>query len=542
MRGPGSDGALAGWQAYAAAVFDSRWLLGAGASVAIALAIGFRYYDLNHYGFNSDEAVYSGQAAALAGHQDYAKMFGVFRAHPLLVMFIVSLGFRVWGVDDVIPRLITAGAGVLLVVVAGAVTLVVHGRFAAVAAMFLMALSPYPITVSRQMLLDGPMALCFGISLFFMARYVRGERKLDLAAGAAGAGLAFLSKETAILMALAVIVFFLVARDLPFRVGHVALWCAVYGLTILPFPLSLLLSGGSGTTQQFFVWQLFRRPNHPPDFYLSIIPVVGIPLLLLAAVGVGRALARRQAMDVLVLSSALVTIAFFEAWPVKGFQYLLPVMTPAVLLASDGLIGVGKFAAAVLSRLSLPAREPTIWAARAIAVGVACAVLGSGATAVLAAPAPLMLATDSDDTLRSPAIGFTAGTGGLAASRPTGDWIENQTLPSSRFITIGPSFANVIQWYGHRRAVALSVSPNPLRRNPTYEPVINPDQLLRTNTVQYLVYDSYTASRTTFFTAKLLEYVHKYNGVEVFSYYEEARRPDGSAGRAPVVIIYEVHP
>jgi hypothetical protein len=237
-----------------------------------------------------------------------------------------------------------------------------------------------------------------------------------------------------------------------------------------------------------------------------------------------------------------VTIGFFQAWPVKGFQYLLPVMTPAVLLASDGLIGIGEYAAAGLSRLSLGAPRLTSWTARAIGVGVACAVLWGGAANVLAAPATLMLATDSDDTLSQPAVGFTAGTGGLSASRPTGAWIDNHTLPGSRFITIGPSFANVIQWYGHRRAVALSVSPNPLRRNPTYEPVINPDQLLRTNAVQYLVYDSYTASRTQFFTTKLLSYVKKYNGVQVFSYYENARRPDGSLGKAPVVLIYEVHP
>jgi 4-amino-4-deoxy-L-arabinose transferase-like glycosyltransferase len=530
------------WQLRAAAILNSRWLLGVGASTALALAIGFRYFNLNQYGFNSDEAVYSGQAAALAGHQDYAKMFGVFRAHPLLVMFVVSLGFRIWGVDDVIPRLITAAAGVLLVLVAGAVALIVHGRFAAVAAMFMTALSAYPITVSRQMLLDGPMALCFGVSLFFMARYVRSQRKVDLAAGAAGAGLAFLAKETAILMVPAVVVFFLIARDLPFRIHHVTLWGAVYGLTMLPFPLSLMLSGGSGTTQQFFVWQLFRRPNHPPDFYLSIIPVVGIPIVALAVIGAARAIYRRKAMDVLVLSSALVTLAFFQAWPVKGFQYLLPVMTPAVLLASDGLIGLGQAAATLVSRISLDARLPAGWAARGAAIAIACTVLWAGATSVLAAPAPMLLATDSDDTLTQPAYGFTAGTGGLAASRPTGDWIEHHTLDGARFITIGPSFANVIQWYGHRRAVALSVSPNPLRRNPTYEPVVNPDQLLRTNSVQYLVYDSYTASRTEFFTKKLLAYVAKYNGVQVFSYYETARKPDGSMGKVPVVLIYEVHP
>jgi len=36
--------------------------------------------------------------------------------------------------------------------------------------------------------------------------------------------------------------------------------------------------------------------------------------------------------------------------------------------------------------------------------------------AVLAAPAPLMLATDSDDTLTQPAVGFTASVPSFAAA------------------------------------------------------------------------------------------------------------------------------
>jgi hypothetical protein len=510
--------------------------------VVLAIAIGFRFIDLSRYGFNSDEAVYSGQAAALAGHQDYAKMFGVFRAHPLLVMFAVSLGFRAWGVDDVIPRLITASAGVLLVLVAGGVARVVSGRFAAFVAMLVMALSAYPITVSRQMLLDGPMALFFGVSMLFMARYVRSQSKLDLAAGAAGAGLAFLSKETAVLVVPAVYVFFVLARDIPFRIGHVALWTLVYAITILPFPLSLLLGGGSGTGQQFLVWQLLRRPNHGVDFYLTVIPVVGLPVVVLAAVGTVMALWRRKAMDVLVLSLGLVTIGFFQAWPVKGFQYLLPVMTPAVVLASDALVGLGRLAGRALSRAGPGAGATGAWMARLALVSVVGGMLWTGSSTVLAAPAPLILATDSDSSLSQPAVGFTAGTGGLAASRPTGDWIRQHTLAGARFITIGPSFANVIQWYGRRRAVALSVSPNPLHRNPTYEPVINPDKVIRTNAVQYLVYDSYTASRTKFFTDKLMGYVQKYNGVVVFTYKESARLPNGGTRQEPVVVIYEVHP
>jgi hypothetical protein len=109
-------------------------------------------------------------------------------------------------------------------------------------------------------------------------------------------------------------------------------------------------------------------------------------------------------------------------------------------------------------------------------------------------------------------------------------------------LTIGPSFANVIQFYGGRRARALSVSPNPLHRNPTYEPVLNPDLLLRTNAVQYLVYDSYSAARTPFFTKKLMALVKKYHGILVYEDDQPVRGGNGRLTRVPVVRIYAVHP
>ena len=46
-------------------------------------------------------------------------------------------------------------------------------------------------------------------------------------------------------------------------------------------------------------------------------------------------------------------------------------------------------------------------------------------------------------------------------------------------LTLGPSMANIIQYYGHRKTFGLSVSPNPLHRNPAYPPVVNPDFALR---------------------------------------------------------------
>lgn len=519
------------------------WLSAAAAAFIVGVAAAFRLTQLTRFGFNTDEAVYSGQAAALAGNHQFAQMFGVFRAHPLLVHFLVSLAYRVGGINDVAPRVVSALFGIGLVIVIGAVAAVAFGRLSALLAMTFVAVSPYAVTVSRQMLLDGPMAFFAALTMLFLALYVRSPRRSLLYAAAAAAGLAFLSKESAILIIPAVIVFMLLARDVPFRIGEVLVSAVVYLLTIAPFPLALLLAGGRGSAQQFFVWQILRRANHDQAFYLDkVVPSIGLPIIILAVVGLAAALRQRRGIDVLMVSLCAVTIGFFELWPVKGFQYLIPVITPIVILAANGTIllgsALGELSSAILKRPTRAGR----WTVRAAVAGASIAILGAASVTVVAAPAPTLLATDSSDELTQPAYGFVAGTGGLKASRPVGDWIRRYTLQSSRFLTIGPSFANIVQFYGQRRSFALAVSPNPLHRNPTYVPIANPDSDLRSGAIQYLVYDSYTAGRTKFFTQKLMTYVKKYHAVLVFADYEPVRYSNGSTGRVPVVLIYEVHP
>jgi hypothetical protein len=100
--------------------------------------------------------------------------------------------------------------------------------------------------------------------------------------------------------------------------------------------------------------------------------------------------------------------------------------------------------------------------------------------------------------------------------------------------------ANIIQFYGHRRALALSVSPNPLGRNPSYVPVNNPDFALRQGTFQYLVWDTYSAKRSQNFSDKLLAYVKKYHGVAVYTQSVVVDGPDGRRINIPAIIIYEV--
>src|SRR5690348_10484494 len=51
--------------------------------LVLLVAAVLRFWQLDRVGFNSDEAVYSGTAAAIAGNDVMRSMFPIFRAHPL---------------------------------------------------------------------------------------------------------------------------------------------------------------------------------------------------------------------------------------------------------------------------------------------------------------------------------------------------------------------------------------------------------------------------------------------------------------------------
>src|SRR2546428_549174 len=428
-----------------AAFVSSRWVATSAALILItATAALVRFAGLSQIGFNSDEAVYSGQAASIAGFQPYGQLFGVFRAHPLMVQFIVALGYALSGhVSDWLPRAVTASFGVGLALICWGIGMVLRGRFLGFAMGMIAALCPYAVLVSRQMLLDGPMTTFVAATMLMLALWLRTHR---------------------------------------------------------------------------VVW-----------FYAAAA---------MAAVGLASLRWRWQTFDALAISLVLCNVAFFQIWPTKGYEYMLPIVPAVVYLAGRGAMALGELGPSIARPLRLE-RVKWRWAAAA-ALSLALISMAPPAVGVAASPrqaASAAIATDSDITVPgTTARTFLAGTGGLQASRPSGEWVRSHTLPSARFLTIGPSFANVIQFYGQRKALALSVSSNPLHRNPQYEPVLNPDAAIRSGSIQYLVYDSYSASRSPFFAKRMMSYVNKFRGVAVFSF-----REDGPNEPADVV-IYEVHP
>jgi hypothetical protein len=383
---------------------------------------------------------------------------------------------------------------------------------------------PYHVIVTRQVLLDGPMTFFTTVTLYLVARFAATERPIFLAAAGTSLGLVFLAKETGFVVAASVYAFLALSPQIRVRIRDLALSVFCLLMIMMSYPISLKLAGGGASEKAggYLIWQLFRRPNHGWEFYWAVVPPAVGPLLIGAA-GLGLWLLRRERTwrETLLVSWIVVPIVVFQLWPVKGFQYLLPA-APAL---------------AILAALTLTRWQAGGWTSRVAGRGSGSLRLSAVAIVALTLLVPSWQAVQP-----STATEFLAGSGGIPGGRETGLWIREHVPQDAMFLAVGPSMANIIQFYGHRKAYGLSVSPNPLHRNPSYEAVRNPDNLIRTSELQYLVYDTFSAARSPFFGAKLMTYVEKYHGRQVHAETVTVTKSDGSTETQPVIIIYEVRP
>ena len=255
--------------------------------LAIALGAGlfFRIWQIDAMGFNTDEAVYAGQAAAIARVPGLMDIFPVFRAHPLLFQFLLSLVYRIH-FSDVLGRILAVAFGLGTILITYKLGKLLYSRLPGALAALFLALMPYHVIVSRQVLLDGPMTFFATLTLYMLARFAKTQRPVWLYAVGVSMGLTVLSKETSIVLVGGIFVFLALAPEIHTRIRDLIISIAIMGLVIAPFPLSVILAGSSSTGRNYLVWQLFRRPNHPWEFYFTIVPpALGILVVITAIAG-----------------------------------------------------------------------------------------------------------------------------------------------------------------------------------------------------------------------------------------------------------------
>ena len=495
-----------------------RWI---GIIIVVTVAVGLRVWGLNQLGYNTDEAVYAGQAAAIAKDPTLKDIFPIFRAHPLLFQFVLALVFQ-FGVNDLAGRLAAVAISLATVYLVYRVGTILYGQKPGLLAGLFLALMPYHVVVSRQVLLDGPLVFCSTLVIYFLARFAMTERPAWLYLTGVGMGLTFLAKETGIIMLGAIYAFLAISHEIRVRIKDMVLSTIFLALMIVPFPLSLLLAGGTKSGKNYLVWQLFRRPNHPWDFYPTTVPIsIGLLVIVAALLGLWFLRHERSWRERLLLCWIVVPAAFFQIWPTKGFQYLLPIAPPIAVLAGRAIARWWpedfSFSGIRISRALI----------KTTTVGII-------ALSLLLSSIQLITPATSGT--------FVAGTGGVPGGREAGQWIAANIPAGATFMTVGPSMANILQFYGHRKAYGLSVSPNPLRRNPSYPPILNPDMQIRNGEIQYVVWDSYSAERSSFFSDGLLRFAKRYHGRVIHTQFVKVALSDGTTVDKPVIIIYEVRP
>ena len=521
----------------------------------IIVAVSTRLWGIGDVGFNSDESVYSGQAANLAGYQEFSEHFSIFRAHPLLFQFFASLVFERFGVVDIFARLVSVVFSTSTVYVTYILGSKIYNTNVGLASSFILSVIPYHISVSRLAIVDAPYAFFYSLTLFFIVKYVteipnkqntlnnvkytyRGKKIFDntrnikylkdqslkflrnnatnnlwlYAIGICG-GLTFLSKEVGALALISTLVYLRFKHKL--GIVKILLLVVIFLITISPHLILLTIRDEASQNAGLYTsWQLTRPPNHPPSFYPIILQnSLGIILsgLCILATVYGIKSKKERASTVLLLTWIAIPLLFFQLWPTKGFYYILPLIPAFVILGTSFL-----FTPFMMN-------------------------LRHNKKIILFLIILIPFTTSSGISLLFPSNGNTiylAGSGGLPFAREAAQWIKENTPEGSVFMTIGPSMGNVIKFYANRDTLAISINPNPALHNPSYEPIINPDQMIKSGQINYIVYDMFSAARTQHFAEKVLHHANKFNGTLVYEDYKTYKNQYGETVTEPAILIY----
>jgi hypothetical protein len=343
-------------------------LVGSGAPLlcaVIGLAAFLRLWNLGGVGFRGDEAVYAGQSAVLAGAESMRRHFILVsrgNSNFLLYQQVVALVYRAAGISDVAARVVAALCSTLTVPVAFAIAKLLYGRRVALYAALLLALSSYAVALGRLALLDSMVTLLFSLGILFLVKWEQTSSRLYLCAFAAAAAFTIQAKLIGSLLVVVFGLYLLLGRGWRALTLRDALLAAGV-FTVCLTPVILQLAASSREFAEFLSTSSHRVSKVPWYYYVrTLVRYEGAVVVALWAVGIVAAVVRRSRADLLPLLWIAVIGGFYQLYPLKAFNYLLPIV-PALSLLAGRLLG--SLSLRLLPRAALAA---------ALAVGlIACA-------------------------------------------------------------------------------------------------------------------------------------------------------------------------
>lgn len=480
----------------------------------IALASIVRLWDLGGVGFNTDEAVYAGQSATLGGFEQFEKFFSIYRAHPLLLQFITSLLFVGFGISDTVARVVPAILGIITVPMVYFIGKELYNKRVSMFAALMMAIIPYNIIVSRQVLIDVSLSLFSTLTLYFILRYVKNNRGSHwLYLIGASSGLSFLSKEVGIFALIASLVTLLLTRRLSSK--GIVIIVSSFLLASSPFWFPILtIQEAQQTALSYWQWQTNRDQNQPDTFYLSVIfkDALGYTFAGAFIVSIVYLIytGNIKRPEILVLLVWLVIpLLMFQFLPIKGYHFVMSLVPSFVLLGVSIL--------------------DSEWIKKVPHHRI-----------VLLAFVPLVLLTTG------PVLGYMfqdpspplAGSGGIPHVREAAIWMRDNIPEDHIMLTLDAPTANIIKFYSNIEAFSLHSN-----KNPAYAEIVNADLYIMSGQVHYLVSQPNIVEVSPHLKdelKKINNLVIKYNGVPIHTEYETHVEKNGQILIRPAIIIYSL--
>lgn len=490
---------------YHANKFKKEWLL----LIIILLGASFiRLWDVGGDGFNNDESIYGGQAASLAGYKEFEEHFSIFRAHPLLLQYMVSIVFANLGIIDSAARMIPAAFGILTVLVTYLIGKQLYDTKVALTAALVLAFLPYHVVLSRQVLLDVPLTFFFALTLYFLICYLKRTECVHwLFFTGASAGLAFLSKELGIFALVVSIICLFLTKSITIK--RICVIMSTFLFASSPFWLPIMtVTEAYDAAVAYWNWQTSRDPNQPSDFYFILIweEALGYVLTGLFCLSIVYSVkigSIKEPKVYVLLLWIVIPLVVFQFLTVKGYPFLSTTIPPFVLLGVSFLFSNWMRKVAHY-RIVAIAIVPLIF----VFVG------------------PML-----HYIFHLPPI-YLVGSGGEPYTRASALWIKDN-LPQGVFLTLDTRTANVIKFYSNNDAIALHSN-----NNPSYRHIENPDLPILHGKINYLVYEAFLVDRLPYLkeeSRELDQLIVKYNAVPVHEEYETV---DGKNLTKPALVVY----
>lgn len=430
--------------------------------IIVGLAFFLRFWDLGWNGFNGDESIYSGQAASMLGKQEFLKDFAVFRAHPILLQSLVSIVFALFGIHDTVARLVPIIFGTLTVFVTYLVAKALFDNKIGLVSSLVLALLPFHIVFSRQVLVDIPLSFFLMLFLFFIIKYKTADNIYSYWTGVSS-GLCFISKEVGIITIPILIIYTLITHNLKLNKFMIFLSGIVSGV----FPYFFLVITRHDAANALYNYAVFQigRPGHKLSpqylsilineafgYVLSILCIISVVLLLRDGKKTGRKYTDQLILLILTLVSFFL---FYQFLPATGDRFMITLVPPAVIL------GCAFLASDSIKRLP-------------------------GQKLLYVLIVPLILLSNNVFLSKFFPIEDLHISDGLGTpwKREAALWIKNNTPTDAGVLTDNMPLANIIRFYSNHDVYAMSLSPNP-----SYLHVDNPILLVLNRNISLIVQD-----------------------------------------------------